>query len=426
MSRSIDITFRAALYAAMWVLCSGIVNSQTYVGGNITSNTTWTLAGSPYVVTSNLVVSAPDPYLPTVALKIEAGVEVRFQSGTGLQLGSWIPVYPCCGNGGRIIAKGSPAQHIRFTADGTGTPGSWRGISVWAYYFADYSSDDTLINCDIEFAGYGGKPAIDGGLQSGPWYLQRSTISKCAGYGIANVGILDLKQCQIGSCGLDGVSAIRSMLTIVGCTFENNAGYAVNAPSCYDTLFSGNTIIGNGNGVVLRASGSSTKFTGNTFESNNGTPLTFACGVGGNGSPFPDLDNNLFSGNADSAIEIAGGLISYSSTMQNVGMPYRLTANLSVYSDLANSTVRLRIAPGVELRMGLGVNIRLGQRMTYTDASDGQLVVDGLPSQRVRLRQTLLRRLVNGDKFTPTTMAGIVPTMTASDIVTWNTEAVTA
>ena len=52
---------------------------QTMVGGSITENTTWLKAESPYVVTENVVI------YPNVKLKIEAGVEVRFQTGTGLE-----------------------------------------------------------------------------------------------------------------------------------------------------------------------------------------------------------------------------------------------------------------------------------------------------------------------------------------------------
>ncbi len=52
------------------VQCS---KSQTTVSGGIYSNTTWTLANSPYVMTGNIVV------FPSVTLTIEPGVEVRVQ-----------------------------------------------------------------------------------------------------------------------------------------------------------------------------------------------------------------------------------------------------------------------------------------------------------------------------------------------------------
>jgi len=47
-----------------------ITVAQTSVSGGIYSNTTWTLANSPYLMTNNIVV------FPGVTLTIEPGVEV--------------------------------------------------------------------------------------------------------------------------------------------------------------------------------------------------------------------------------------------------------------------------------------------------------------------------------------------------------------
>ena len=50
----------------------GISFSQTSVSGGIYQNTTWTTAGSPYIVTGSIVV------FPGKTLTIEPGCEVRF------------------------------------------------------------------------------------------------------------------------------------------------------------------------------------------------------------------------------------------------------------------------------------------------------------------------------------------------------------
>ncbi|MCC7201040.1 MAG: hypothetical protein IT393_00005, partial [Nitrospirae bacterium] len=73
----------------IWLLLSliliipDIVYSQT-VGGRISTDTTWTLSGSPYVVTSSVQfygnTSTP------ITLTIEPGVVVKFQTGTYLQI----------------------------------------------------------------------------------------------------------------------------------------------------------------------------------------------------------------------------------------------------------------------------------------------------------------------------------------------------
>ena len=51
---------------------------QTEVSGSITTNTTWAIGGSPYIVTANIVIYAP------AILTIEPGVIVKFQPNTSL------------------------------------------------------------------------------------------------------------------------------------------------------------------------------------------------------------------------------------------------------------------------------------------------------------------------------------------------------
>ena len=52
----------------------------TDVSGTLSSDTTWSASGSPYVATGSVLVSEG------VKLTVEAGVEVKFSSGTSLQV----------------------------------------------------------------------------------------------------------------------------------------------------------------------------------------------------------------------------------------------------------------------------------------------------------------------------------------------------
>src|ERR1044071_1165998 len=102
------------------------------VGGPITANTTWTLANSPFEVTSNVTVSSP------ATLTIEPGVVVKFDAGTNLTIL----------DGATLTANGTTAAPITLTSikddsvggdlngDGSATapaPGDWDGIYIAGY-----------------------------------------------------------------------------------------------------------------------------------------------------------------------------------------------------------------------------------------------------------------------------------------------------
>lgn len=120
--------------------CTTLVGiSGTFVCGNIYSNTTWTLAGSPYIVTCNIVVSNYS------TLTIEAGVTVKFVSNTGLKIGVG------GSNPGQLRAVGTEERPITFTSV-SGKSGDWDGI-----FFESASgyngSTSILEHCIVEKAG---------------------------------------------------------------------------------------------------------------------------------------------------------------------------------------------------------------------------------------------------------------------------------
>jgi len=87
--------------------------AQTNVSGGILSNTTWALAGSPYIVTDTIVV------FPGVTLTVQPGVTVKFNAAKLIQLKQ-----------SRMIANGTSAQPILFTSNGALTASAWNTIMM--------------------------------------------------------------------------------------------------------------------------------------------------------------------------------------------------------------------------------------------------------------------------------------------------------
>ncbi|MEW6086988.1 MAG: right-handed parallel beta-helix repeat-containing protein, partial [bacterium] len=192
----------------------------TFVGGRISSDTTWTLAGNPYVVTSAIEVYG-DATTPA-RLTIDTGVVVRFSSGMGLKVGSGESKGILRAVGGSI-----EPEKIKFTAN-TETPG--RGM--WSnIYFDDGAVDyDTvsgtgsvLENCVVE---YGSQP----------------------GYADENIYILNsspkINKCGIKESGANGIRVNGGSPSIENCILSNNGTNAILLQSAgCNSLINGNTII---------------------------------------------------------------------------------------------------------------------------------------------------------------------------------------
>ncbi len=119
-----------------FILISTACYSQTEVVGEVSG--VWAVDGSPYIVTDNITLPEGE------ALRIEPGVEVRFQ---------WRPVYIMFQVFGDLTAIGTAEDSIFFTsnAEQPGT-GDWRGI-----YLDGGSLDFAYVGLSYFFGGIRGE-----------------------------------------------------------------------------------------------------------------------------------------------------------------------------------------------------------------------------------------------------------------------------
>ena len=199
------------------LLIGGAALAQTAVGGTLSTDTLWDLAGSPYQVGSNVFVQGTDGADGVTTLTIEPGVVVEFADNTYLTVGLAQP--------GALVADGDAVggpSTIIFTSATPGASGAmWTGLR-----FGSQNQNSILRNAVVEHAGRGlgfsGAVRADGGSLN----LEDVTVRDS---GITN------------SAGLY-VNGSAAAVTVDGCNFADNLTYDLRltrgSGSVYDSSFS--------------------------------------------------------------------------------------------------------------------------------------------------------------------------------------------
>jgi hypothetical protein len=304
-----------------------MVAAQTLVSGGIYTNTTWTLANSPYLMTNNIVV------FPGVTLTIEPGVEVRVKENNL----SGKPYY--LETRGTINMLGTSAAPITFRADtAITTVGAWGGIMIKnsqggninynyvnisnAIYTFEYDASlpnvIQLNECTFSYNVYAVK-------------VGRDLIAENCTFIGNDIAVYGWTNFTLNNCLFDdnqaALSIYASSLSINNCEFRNNdLGIKLNSGSLNgtlvkNTLFENNTIaydnantglidsclfIGNTEAVIntYYLTVSNSRFNGNTtaLQVGFGTKVTeckielnqtgIALGPISFGQPMPKVENN--------------------------------------------------------------------------------------------------------------------------------------
>lgn len=172
--------------------------AQTYVSGGIYSNTTWTKAASPYIVTDHVVV------FPDVTLTIEPGVMIKFDSSKYLEV-----------RHAKINAVGLASDPIIFTSNSTSPkPISWRGIHI-----TNNVADTTRFSyCNFQFALYA-LTKSDSSYITGKLIVKNCNFSEIGEIGLSSDGTCILDSSTFKNCK-NGFSNEGRTLIANNCTFK--------------------------------------------------------------------------------------------------------------------------------------------------------------------------------------------------------------
>jgi hypothetical protein len=182
------------------------------VCGTLPGDTSWTLEGSPYILTCDVTVPAG------ITLDVQPGTEVRAQSDVLLIVG------------GVLRAAGSAGAPVLITADAAAPqPGYWRSILVQA------SGEVELDYTHVEYGGTASLGALQ--VEGGRAVMRQSAIRHSLGAGLIS----------------------DTEITLVSNLFEQNGEHAVRLqiaePGTGTLQVQGNSGSGNGtNGILLAAS----------------------------------------------------------------------------------------------------------------------------------------------------------------------------
>lgn len=115
-------------------------------GGTISTDTTWTLAGSPYIVQGSVTVQGTDGADGVTTLTIQPGVTVQFNDNFELIIGNTAP--------GALVADGDAAggpAAITFTSSKASPSGLlWDGLQ-----FAAQARASIIRNATLRYSGRG-------------------------------------------------------------------------------------------------------------------------------------------------------------------------------------------------------------------------------------------------------------------------------
>jgi hypothetical protein len=305
--------------------------SQTNVSGGIYSDTTWTLANSPYILVDTVVV------FPNVTLTIEPGVVVEFADSIELEIRQ-----------AKLIAAGTPSDSITFTSTHSSLPGSYAGI-----YLNGGTVASVFKYCNFRYAATG----ISATKQTNDpdTVIIDNSIFEYNLYGMQYNGYGNFQVAIIDSSNFQNNTYDGAMLTFVPyCTinfssFSSNGSNGLNLSSVYSPIINNCNFSNNNTGLVMDSysitisqSNFSNNITGlqtsnpNPFQAytRNMRKCVFENNQTGLYSIYFSIDSSIISNNQT-------GIISGNSVIINSDIDSNSVLGISSTADyLGNSNIR--------------------------------------------------------------------------------------
>jgi len=189
------------------ILNSVKLNAQTTVSGGIYQNTTWTLSGSPYLMTGSIVV------FPGNTLTIEPGVQVIVTADNTFNTGNFIYLELR----GALVANGTITQPIVFTSTDT-TVGfyNWMGVRIKG----SQGGNVQMNNIELHNSWYGIHNDIS---EPGVTYTFDNSLFRSNNYAIQLNANLIYNNCAFIQNGVGQAAQISyGYMTATNCTFNDN------------------------------------------------------------------------------------------------------------------------------------------------------------------------------------------------------------
>ncbi len=367
------------------------VARATSVSGTIASDQTWTLAGSPYVMTGDVTVAAG------VTLTVQAGVSVQAAGADALAAGASPSLVELNVNG-TLSVNGTTDNPVSFTSVSAAGRDDWYGVVVAggatignaSFAHATYgvrasTSALTLTGSSFDSDTYGvylsgGTMVLTGLVVTNSSYgvyatdasvMLTSSVLRGNGVGARSLAMMWVQSCTVDHNG-DGLELIPSLgpasLQIANSLITNNTTVGVYSTARGGVLFDGVDLYGNT--VDVNVPGGATgaaSYCNPLYLSANDLHLTsnspFLTAAPG-GQPFGALP---YQGDLTPGLY---GVIRSDTTIPAAGSPHAIPGDLEV-------------APGVTL------TLEPGATLGFANAADLMHCGDDLARSELRVHGTL-------------------------------------